>query len=84
MALVKGALAKQIEAFIKTQASKTQEDSDAAIKQFAENLEEQVYGSIKSVTITIPTGLINVTGANGGGPVVCTNAAPIVLDLAIK
>jgi len=80
MALVAQQLATTMKAFIVQVNAKEQTDVDAAIMAFCNELENVIYAAIKSQTITIPPGAIIATGANGGGPIVCTNANPVIIN----
>jgi hypothetical protein len=82
MALEKGLISKRLAEFIKSQNEQKVEDPNVAIDKYCEELEDEIFDSIKkqSIKIIIPTGAISVTGANAGGPVLCTNVAPIVID----
>lgn len=79
MALIANAFAGKLKSFILTLNEIEQTDKDVAITRFCTELESDVYTAIKSLTIVIPTGLIVVQGANGGGPVVATNIQPITI-----
>lgn len=80
MPLVQGQLAKSMKAFIKTLNNKTQEDADVAITLYCNEMEKDIYAAIKSITITIPSGMIQVAGPSGA----MTNPAPIVLNEIVK
>ncbi len=81
--LVKGALSADIQKFVTELNKKEQKDLNIVIKKFSDNMEDNIYKAIKKLQITIPPGTIIVLGGNGGGPVTCTNAAPIVIQNAI-
>lgn len=79
--LTKGLIANSLADFIKNQNKQKVENSDVAIDNYCKELEERVFEAIKSssITITIPAGIINVTGFAGTVPVVCVNPSPITL-----
>jgi len=79
--LVKGELSAEIFNFIIELNRKEQKDVKLAIQQFSDSLEDKMYTAIKKIEITIPPGTIIVTGGNSGGPVSCSNIAPIVLNI---
>jgi hypothetical protein len=78
--LVSGKLSKEMKAFIKMANKMTQKDANKAIDEFCNNHEKNIYDAIKSIKITIPPGLIIVSGS----PATQTNAAPIVLTNVIS
>lgn len=80
MTLVKSTLSVNLQNFIEENGAKVQEDSDEAIKKYCEKLEDLIYISIKSLTITIPPGTITLVGTSPTGPVTVTNTQPIVLS----
>ena len=70
---------------------KLPDEQDNVVNKFVENIVTQIVKAIRedaAVTVTIPTGAINITaeGANLGGPVVCTgtNILPINLTGIIQ
>jgi hypothetical protein len=73
------AISKEIADFIKSQNSQQQDKSEDAIQAFADKLASVIVSAIKSADVNIITGLVVVTGANGGGPITATNPAPIVI-----
>lgn len=81
--LVPGVLANKFKAFVLELNQTKQKDKESAIDRFCKELESEVYTANKSITITIPSGAIILTGANSGGPVVCTNTAPIILNKVV-
>lgn len=80
MALVKGTLSKNMQAFMKKANKMKQEDADKAIKTYCDQLESLIDQRIKSITITIPTGLIQVQGS----PAAQANIIPIVLNKVVS
>jgi hypothetical protein len=80
MALVKGALAKDLKTFISKANKLTQENSDKAIDAYCNNFENIIYKILRNIDITIPTGAIQVEGS----PSAQVNIAPIVLKGVIK
>lgn len=52
-------------------------------EQYASKISDWVDTFLKSQKVTIPSGAITVSGANGGGAVTCTNTAAIVLENVI-
>lgn len=78
--LVKGQFAKELKSFITSVNKLKQEDQNKAIESFANRLEELIDERIKSITLTIPTGFIQVQGS----PSAQTNIAPIVLNNVVK
>lgn len=80
MPLVAKQLSNELKVFI-TQVNKMkQTDKDKAIDAYCNKLESAIYTAIKSLTITIPPGMIIVAGS----PTTQTNPAPIVLTGIIK
>ncbi len=79
MPLIKGLLASKITAFIVKQQTSVQTDPTQAINQFSQQLEDEVYAAIKSITITIPPGLPIVTSV---GP--ATVVGPILIQGTIE
>lgn len=55
------------------------DDPAQATDDYADKLGDLIISLIQSGTITIPSTTVNVTGANSGGPVASTNAAPIIV-----
>jgi hypothetical protein len=80
MALQKGLLAKQMNQFILEVNKMKQEDAEKAIENYCNKLEETVYRAIRSITITIPSGFIQVQGT----AVAQTNALPIRLTRVVS
>jgi hypothetical protein len=80
MALIEGALANSMKAFLNSQNGKVQEDKDAAIEEYANNMEKLIYNAIRSIEIVIPSGMIMVQGS----PSAQTNIAPIILTEVVK
>lgn len=80
MPLVATTLAVSMKEFILSINTKEQADMDAAITAFCNKLEEVIYTAIKSQTITILPGAVITTGGNSGGPVVCTNVTPVIIN----
>ena len=78
--LQSGKYAKQLKVFIKKVNTMSQQDADKAIAAHCQKQEELIYAAIRSITITIPTGFIQVQGS----PAAQTNIAPIVLNNAVK
>lgn len=73
--LTPGTFAKALKAFVLKANKTVQGDPDKAIDAFCQNQEKAVDARIKSITITIPTGMITVMTPQGPG----SNVAPIVL-----
>lgn len=63
MALEKGSLSKDLKEFIKQTQKMSQEDADLAIETYCTNMETSIYKAIKSLTLTIPAGFLNVQGS---------------------
>lgn len=78
--LQSGDLANGMKAFIKKANTMKQTDADKAIDAYCKQLEASVYKAIRSLTITIPSGMIQVEGS----PSAQTNINPIVLNDVIK
>ena len=74
--LTAGVVKTAIVAFLNSSNSSTQESKDAAIENFAQELENIIYNAIKNAQLTIPPGLVAVSGS----PTTQTNAAPIVVQ----
>jgi len=74
--LTAGVVKTAIVAFLNSSNSSTQESKDAAIENFAQELENIIYNAIKNAQLTIPPGLVVVSGS----PTTQTNAAPIVVQ----
>ena len=72
MALNKTLLTTQIKGLFSDALEKTG-DQDQAIQEVADQLAGIIDGYIKSATITIPSGTINVVGPGGAS----TNPAPV-------
>ena len=84
MPLIAQAFAGKLKAFILQINTVEQDDKDAAITAFCNELETDVYNAIKSITITIAPETIVVEGVNSGGPIVATNISPIILVNSVK
>lgn len=84
--LITNKLSSELYNFIKTSNNNKvpEEKIEESIRNFCNEQEKIIYDAIKSATITIPPGSLIVVGANGGGPVSCTNAQPIILNLIIS
>lgn len=78
--LREGLLAKKMKSFIKNANSMSQTDSEKAIDNFCTEFENDIYNAIRSITITIPAGTINVVGS----PSAQANVTPIVLTAVIQ
>lgn len=79
MPLIKTKLAGTLKQFIIQLNSVEQDNRDEAIDAFCTELENVIYAAVKSVTITIPTGAIQVQGSSFNQ----TNIAPIVLNKVV-
>lgn len=62
MPLIAGNLKNQLKIFIQNSNQTKQTDLDQSIDDFCGKIETLVYEAIKSVTITIPSGLVAVAG----------------------
>lgn len=82
--LVEGQLASSLKTFIENLNTTTQEDKDAVITLFCNEIETLIYAAIKSVTIIIQPGTIIVEGANTGGPVIANNQLPLTLTNTLE
>lgn len=80
MALQAGSLANEMKSFIKQVNKMKQEDANKAIDTYCTKLEKVVYDAIKSITITIPPGAIQVQGS----PSAQTNIATIVINEVVS
>lgn len=78
--LIKKKLSDALKEFILTLNDVEQEDRDEAIQSFCDTQELVVYDAIRSLTITIPPGTINIVTNTGSG----TNVGPIVLSNVIS
>ena len=78
--LIAGELSNSMRDFVMNVNKIPQEDAEKAINAYCNNLENIIYDAIKSLTITIPPGAIQVQGSS----VAQTNLAPIVLEKVIK
>lgn len=74
--LEKGSISNPLVSFITESNSKNQDDPAKSILEFSEKLEELIFTAIKSATITIPSGLVTVTGS----PATQTNPQPIIIE----
>jgi len=79
MSLKATTLSNDMKAFITQVNALKQEDKDKAIDEFCQKLESVVYTAIRSLTLTIPSGAIQVVGQGSA-----TNPAPIVLTGGIS
>lgn len=75
MALIAEQLANDIKNFIKQSNTEPVKDIDVAIDTYCSNMETAIYNAIKTITITIPTGAIQVQGTS----VAQANIVPIIL-----
>jgi len=82
--LKKGDISKSMEAFINKVNDAPVDDRQRQVKAYAEQLETTIFAAIKKIDIVIPSGTIQVTGANSGGPVLSVNTQPIIIQLALK
>lgn len=73
--LIAEQLKNDIKAFIEQSNQKPVKDVEAAIDTYCTNMENAIYKAIQSITITIPTGAIQVQGTS----VAQTNIVPIIL-----
>ena len=78
--LTPGVLASEMEAFMLATQQMKQEDAKVAIHNYCDSMEKAIYNAIRNVQITIPSGMIQTVGGNGGGPVTCVNVAPIIIQ----
>jgi hypothetical protein len=78
--LIKGVISSSLISFLQGIKTVPQSDADAAIQQYAEELESLIYQAIKNADIIIPQGAVVI--ATSTGPAI--NPAPIVLKTAIK
>jgi hypothetical protein len=80
MPLAPGQIANEMKSFITGVNKMKQEDADKAIEQFCSSIEKTVFEAIKSITISILPGFIQVVTPSGPG----SNPAPIVLNNMIS
>lgn len=80
MPLVARKLSGKMKDFMKRVNKMKQQDAAKAIDAFCDEHESDIYVAIRSITITIPTGLINVAGSSSAQ----TNVAPIVLNNVVS
>lgn len=80
MALIPGQLANEMKSFISAANKMKQEDADKAIQSFCNSIEKAVFEAIKSITITILPGFIQVVTPSGPG----NNPASIVLKNVVS
>lgn len=78
--LLKGQIKETISSFIKNQNKEVVEDADKAIEDLAQIIEDSVFEAISNITITIPSGAINVITPAGNG----TNPLPIILNFSVS
>jgi hypothetical protein len=80
MSLIAGQLSKNMQNFIKEVNKMKQDDADKAIKAYCDELELLIDKRIKSITITIPAGAIQVQGS----PSAQMNILPIALNKVVS
>lgn len=80
MPLVKGKIKGLLVNFLESANSSKKSDTKKAVEAYAEEMESIIYEAIKDITITIPSGMVIVSGS----AVTQTNLAPIVLTGTIK
>lgn len=76
--LIPGTLSQSLKDFIATLNAVRVEDRDKAIQQFCDIHEKLVYSAIKSMTITILPGQIQVVGTGAA-----SNPLPIILNSVV-
>jgi hypothetical protein len=77
--MIAGKFASTFEAFILKLNSIEQKDKEEVIKQFCQQLENDIYAAIKDIVIVIPPGIIQVQGSPGAQ----ANIIPITLKQGI-
>lgn len=80
MPLVPGQLATSMKGFVQAANKMKQEDANAAIEKYCQQLETVIYNAIRSMTITIPPGSIVTVG----GPTTQANVNPVIIQGTIS
>lgn len=78
--LVKGQIANEIIQRLEQISKIEQTDYEKAIRDHAAHVEQYVFEAIKSLTITIPSGALQIQTESGPG----FNVQPIILNLTIS
>lgn len=78
--LIKGLVSQPLKVYLKTANEVEQQDPEKAINAFCEKIEEIIFNAIKNANLTVPPGLVNVTGTNGPA----SNITPIIVQKGLS